>query len=281
MARKLKSGIVGQAQVIFGGAIRMELGWVKSARGEELAIGMAELKHPAAKAGDPIIDEETYNGTQVTLVFPGFEPLNNFRYILDLLETELKKRIAERDAQQKIDFDDADPSHLVHEHIDPPTFEKAQGEQKPAENKGMNLVEKEMTPFQKKVFCIVDTTIEEEQGLSNICNELLALAVQEIEQKQEWSEDDEQYLLVCKNALAKYQTTDKWDANIIFHWLENKLKSLRGRVGCEANCTTMWKPSAEQMRALSDISITGCVSYAGQGQALTDLYNDLTKLKGE
>ena len=130
MARKLKSGIVGQAQVIFGGAIGMNLGTVKNAGEEVLAVGMAELKHPAAKAGDPIIDEETYNGTQVTLIFPGFEPLNNFRYILDLLEAELKKRTAERDAQQKIDFDDVDPNHLVHEHIDPPTFEEAQGEKK-------------------------------------------------------------------------------------------------------------------------------------------------------
>ena len=42
-----------------------------------------------------------------------------------------------------------------------------------------------------------------------------------------WSEEDEQYLLVCKNALAKYQTTDKWDAHIIFHWLENKLKFIK------------------------------------------------------
>lgn len=52
-----------------------------------------------------------------------------------------------------------------------------------------------------------------------------------IEQKSaEWSEDDEQYLLVCKNALTKYQTTDKWDANIIFRWLEDKLKSLKDQV---------------------------------------------------
>lgn len=130
MARKLKSGIVGQAQVIFGGAIGMNLGTVKNAGEEVLAVGMAELKHPAAKAGDPIIDEETYNGIQVSLVFPDFEALNNFRYILDELEAELKKRIAERDAQQKIDFDDVDPNHLVHEHIDPPTFEEAQGEKK-------------------------------------------------------------------------------------------------------------------------------------------------------
>ena len=130
MARKLKSGIVGQAQVIFGGAIGMNLGTVKDAGEEVLAVGMAELKHPAAKAGDPIIDEETYNGVQVTLVFHDFDALNNFRHILDELEAELKERIKERDAQQKIDFDDVDPNHLVHEHIDPPTFEEAQGEKK-------------------------------------------------------------------------------------------------------------------------------------------------------
>ena len=84
MTRKLKSGIVGQAQVIFGGAIGMNLGTVKNAGEEVLAVGMAELK----------------------------------------------ERIKERDAQQKIDFDDVDPNHLVHEHIDPPFFEEAQGEKK-------------------------------------------------------------------------------------------------------------------------------------------------------
>ena len=89
MARKLKSGIVGQAQVIFGGAIGMSLGTVKYAGEEVLAVGMAELKHPAAKAGDPIIDEETYNGIQVSLVFPDFEALNNFRHILDKVDDDL------------------------------------------------------------------------------------------------------------------------------------------------------------------------------------------------
>ena len=58
-----------------------------------------------------------------------------------------------------------------------------QGEQKPTENKGMNLVEEEMTPFQKKVFCIIDTTIEEEQGLKQVCDELFALAFNDIEKK--------------------------------------------------------------------------------------------------
>ena len=40
-----------------------------------------------------------------------------------------------------------------------------------------------------------------------------------------WSEEDEQYLLICKNALSKYQRSDQWDANIISNWLERRLKS--------------------------------------------------------
>jgi hypothetical protein len=43
-------------------------------------------------------------------------------------------------------------------------------------------------------------------------------------QKSTWSEKDEQYLLVCKNALKKYEVSDKWDSNIIIRWLENRLK---------------------------------------------------------
>ena len=112
MTRKLKSGIIGQAQVIFGGAVGISLGTVKNADDEVLAVGLAELKHPAAKAGDPIIDEETYNGVQVSLVFPDFKALNNFRDILNELEVELKAKIAER------------------EKIEPPTFEQSQGEAK-------------------------------------------------------------------------------------------------------------------------------------------------------
>ena len=42
--------------------------------------------------------------------------------------------------------------------------------------------------------------------------------------KQEWDQDDEQYLLICKNALQKYQHSNQWDANIISDWLERRLK---------------------------------------------------------
>lgn len=41
---------------------------------------------------------------------------------------------------------------------------------------------------------------------------------------KEWSKQDELFLQVCKNALAKYQKTDQWDSNIISQWLEEKLK---------------------------------------------------------
>lgn len=101
MARKLKSGIIGQAQVIFGGAIGINLGTVKNADKEVMAVGLAELKHPTTKAGDPINNEETYNGIQVSLVFPNFDALNNFRNILDQLEVELKERIAQEEAQDE------------------------------------------------------------------------------------------------------------------------------------------------------------------------------------
>jgi len=48
------------------------------------------------------------------------------------------------------------------------------------------------------------------------------------------------------------------------------LKSLEQRIG--------WKPTKEQMEALHDLNLTGGISYAGQGQVLIELYNDLKKL---
>ena len=50
----------------------------------------------------------------------------------------------------------------------------------------------------------------------------------------------------------------------------NFLKSLKQRMG--------WKPSDKQMKALHDMNLTGNISYAGQGQTLIELYNDLKKL---
>ena len=100
MTKKLKSGIIGQAYVIFGGAIGMSIGIVKDTDDKVIAVGMAELKHPVAKSGDPIIDYETCNGEQVKLIFPDFDSLNNFRNILCELEAEMKERIKKRDEQR-------------------------------------------------------------------------------------------------------------------------------------------------------------------------------------
>lgn len=94
------------------------------------------------------------------------------------------------------------------------------------------------------------------------CNEWIE---QQKEQKPaEWSEEDEQYLLVCKNALNKYQRSDHWDANIISKWLENWLKSLR----------PSWKPSEEQIEALENSTALT----EEQGAALYSLIQDLRKL---
>lgn len=93
------------------------------------------------------------------------------------------------------------------------------------------------------------------------------------DKKSAWSDDDEQYLLVCKNALAKYQTTDKWDASIISCWLEDKLKSLRPQ--------NKWKPSEEQMEALANA--LSLAKNCGEESSfdLRTLYEDLKKLKEE
>lgn len=84
--------------------------------------------------------------------------------------------------------------------------------------------------------------------------------------KQEWSEEDEKHV----NDLIAYFTADmslKHTEEDIANWL----KSLRPQ--------PQWKPSDEQMEALGDINLTGNISYAGQGQELINLYNDLKKLK--
>ena len=116
---------------------------------------------------------------------------------------------------------------------------------------------------EKKPHNICDTC-ENRYGCISPC------PVKLVGQTSDWSEEDEQYLLVCKNALAKYQTTDKWDAGIISHWLEDRLKSLKERY--------TWKPSDEQMELLREVQ-----------QALLgkDCHNrfvnfmcDLKKLKG-
>ena len=94
---KMRSRIIGQAQVFFGGGVRIDVGTVRD-REESLAIGLSELKHPAEKAGDEPLSDETF-GIQVSLVFPDLPTLSHFRDILNELETEMKSRIKEKEAQ--------------------------------------------------------------------------------------------------------------------------------------------------------------------------------------
>lgn len=69
--------------------------------------------------------------------------------------------------------------------------------------------------------------------------------LRETERKRvEWSEEDELFLIVCKNALSKYQVSDKWDAAIISRWLENKIKFARPQ--------KRWKPDTLQIQCLED-----------------------------
>ena len=98
MKEKMRSRITGRAQVVFGGGVCVSMGTVGD--GEAFAIGLSEFKHPAAKAGELPPSDETFD-TQVTLVFPDLATLNNFRSILDELETELKAKILAEEERQK------------------------------------------------------------------------------------------------------------------------------------------------------------------------------------
>ena len=147
-----------------------------------------------------------------------------------------------------------------------------QGEQKSAENE-------ELTEFDKAVGVSIGTwnpkSPEQIQSVKAVSKKLLKLAKKQINDEQkpaEWSKDDEQYLLVCKNALSKYQVSDKWDAGIISRWLEERLKSLRPQ--------NRWEPSDEQMTALRRMK----AAIAGEGEIykpLNSLYEDLKKLRKE
>ena len=97
--------------------------------------------------------------------------------------------------------------------------------------------------------------------------------------KQEWSDEDKGNLLDVKCIINEICHSQYIRAEIdhpeeelesLWHWLNN----LWERVEYPKNT---WKPSEEQMKALSSISVTGTISYAEQGQELIALYNDLRK----
>ena len=94
--------------------------------------------------------------------------------------------------------------------------------------------------------------------------------------KHEWSKEDEKMISRIRSIIEKYAFSQSAvDVNgdlceKIYIDMDNWLKSLKQEIG--------WKPSDEQMKALHDLNLTGNISYAGQGQVLIELYNDLKKL---
>ena len=88
-----------------------------------------------------------------------------------------------------------------------------------------------------------------------------------------WNEEDEvrltNIIIMLKEGASHHFV--KGDITNSVDWL----KSLKERMKLQ------WKPSEEQLKALNAINVTGGVSYAGQGQELINLYNDLKKLREE
>ena len=83
-----------------------------------------------------------------------------------------------------------------------------------------------------------------------------------------WSEEDESWFKELE-LMALSFSNDVSYLKKFFDWLN----SLKDRY--------TWKPSDEQTKALHDLNLTGNISYAGQGQTLIELYNDLKKLTEE
>lgn len=156
--------------------------------------------------------------------------IDNYHKALAWLEKqgEQKSTIEMKTPEESLGIDSDTYNKIVDECI--------YGEQKPDDKKGMNLVEEKMTPFQKKVFCIIDTTIEEEQGLKQVCDELLRLAHDEIIQKPAWSEEDEEELKIALDTL------EKAGQHSSATWLKNVCLVPQSH----------WKPSDEQMKCLKE-----------------------------
>ena len=87
-----------------------------------------------------------------------------------------------------------------------------------------------------------------------------------------WSEEDEYWHAFVAELLYGIEDSDK-EYETKCRKAADWFKSLKQRYA--------WKPSDEQTKALHDLNLTGNISYAGQGQTLIELYNDLKKLTEE
>lgn len=95
-SNRLKSGILGQVQVVFGGAIRVEVGYYTQ-HPDAIIVGLGELVEPCEQSGEEAKSTKTYMGSQVHLVFPDLHSLSFFRdKVLGGVEQELKEKMKER-----------------------------------------------------------------------------------------------------------------------------------------------------------------------------------------
>ena len=104
-----------------------------------------------------------------------------------------------------------------------------------------------------------------------------------IQPQQEWSEDDKRKIDRIYSILRQaadthaFSTTCRLIGDKECIELQDFLKSLKDRVGCETNCTTMWKPSEKQLKALE--YYMHALLATEHKEVLFGLYNDLKKLK--
>lgn len=106
---------------------------------------------------------------------------------------------------------------------------------------------------------------------------------------KEWSEEDKRKINRIYSILRQAADTHAFSTSCRLIGdkecieLQDFLKSLKDRVGCEANCTTMWKPSEEHIHWLKwTINRLPDTEKANEAEAvLEDLLEQLKKLREE
>jgi len=138
------------------------------------------------------------------------------------------------------------------------------------------LIEPEDEEVRKEIMqliqCMHDADPRKERWLAWLekQNPIMAKSPQLGKQKPAWSEKDEEMFMSLYSPNFTKEQRD---------WL----KSLKDRIGCELNCTTMWKPSDEQMEALEQFiseykDIDDNFRAYPISHNIESLYNDLKKL---